>query len=115
MTDLFDRGEAYVELPRVESFDRLRTELEAFGIDAVRHGPAAISPRLVREALGLSQMQFALRFGLEEASLRNWEQGKSRPNAAARTLLWTIHRHPEAVAASIDMDEASARGTAPVG
>ncbi|MGX7706431.1 helix-turn-helix domain-containing protein [Methylobacterium sp. Gmos1] len=106
MTELFDTGEAYVEVPKVESVSRLIAELESVGIEARRHGPEAISVRAVREALRLSQSQFALRFGLEEATVKNWEQGKSKPNATAMALICTIHRHPEAVvdalAASLD-------------
>lgn len=97
MTELFDTGEAYIEVPKVESLDRLIAELSELGIEARKHGPDAISVRSVREALQLSQAQFALRFGLEEATVKNWEQGKSKPNATARALIWTIHRHPEAV------------------
>lgn len=105
MTELFDTGEAYVEVPKVENLSRLMSDLREWGIDARKHGPEAISVRFVRETLRLSQVQFALRFGLEEATVRNWEQGKSKPNATAMTLLWTIHRNPDAVAASIEMDE----------
>lgn len=97
MTELFDTGEAYVEVPQVESLDQLIAELRGLGIEARKHGPDAISVRSVREALHLSQAQFALRFGLEEATVKNWEQGKSKPNATAMALLWTIYRHPEAV------------------
>lgn len=97
MTELFDAGEAYVEVPKVESLNHLISELTALGIDARRHWPDQISVRIVRESLHLSQAQFALRFGLEEATVKNWEQGKSKPNATAMTLIWTIYRHPEAV------------------
>lgn len=97
MTELFDTGEAYVEVPKVESLDQLIAELKELGIEARKHGPDAISVRSVRESLHLSQAQFALRFGLEEATVKNWEQGKSKPNATAMALIWTIYRHPEAV------------------
>lgn len=107
MTELFDTGEAYVEVPTVESVSRLTAELEAAGIEARRHGPDPISVRSVREALHLSQAQFALRFGLEEATVKNWEQGKSKPNATALTLIWTIHRHPEAVVDALAAREAA--------
>jgi DNA-binding transcriptional regulator YiaG len=103
MTELFDTGEAYVAVPKVESLDRLISDLRALGIAARRHGPDTISVRSVREALHLSQAQFALRFGLEEATVKNWEQGKSKPNATAMTLIWTIHRHPEAVVDALAM------------
>ncbi|WP_244046926.1 type II toxin-antitoxin system MqsA family antitoxin [Methylobacterium sp. J-030] len=108
LTELFDTGEAYVAVPKVESLDRLIAELKDLGIEARRHGPGAIAVARVREALHLSQAQFALRFGLEEATVKNWEQGKSKPNATAMALIWTIHRHPEAV-----VDALSTRGSAP--
>lgn len=108
MTELFDVGEAYVEVPKVENLGRLQAELGAVGIEARRHGPDPISVRAVREALHLSQAQFALRFGLEEATVKNWEQGKSKPNATAMTLIWTIHRHPEAVVDALAAEAARA-------
>jgi len=54
--------------------------------------------RKVRLKMGFSQAQFATRFGLPPATLRNWEQGRSRPDAPTRVLLAVIAKHPEAVA-----------------
>lgn len=45
-----------------------------------------------------------MRYGLDLATLRNWEQGRSKPDVAANTLLWTIARNPEAVEESLDME-----------
>ena len=53
--------------------------------------------RAVRRKLGLSQSQFAARFGFQPATLKNWEQGRTRPDGPARVLLAVIARHPEAV------------------
>ena len=53
--------------------------------------------REVRRNMGLSQAQFATRFGLPPATLRNWEQGRARPDAPTRVLLAVIAKHPEAV------------------
>jgi len=53
--------------------------------------------REVRQKMGLSQAQFATKFGLPPATLRNWEQGRARPDAPTRVLLAVIARHPEAV------------------
>ncbi len=47
--------------------------------------------------MNLSQAQFALRSGLEEATVTDRGQGRSQPNATAMTLIRAIHRHPEAV------------------
>lgn len=56
-----------------------------------------IDVREVRQAMGLSQAQFATKFGFPPATLRNWEQGRSRPDAPTRVLLAVIAKHPEAV------------------
>lgn len=51
----------------------------------------------VRRQMGLSQTQFALKFGFSPATLRNWEQGRVRPDAPTRVLLAVIAKHPESV------------------
>ena len=51
----------------------------------------------VRRRMGLSQTQFALKFGLPPATLRNWEQGRARPDTPTRVLLAVIAKHPESV------------------
>lgn len=56
-----------------------------------------VDVRKVRLKMGLSQAQFAARFGLPPATLRNWEQGRAHPDAPTRVLLAVIAKHPEAV------------------
>jgi putative transcriptional regulator len=56
-----------------------------------------VDVREVRAKMGLSQAQFATRFGFPPATLRNWEQGRSHPDAPTRVLLAVIAKHPEAV------------------
>jgi putative transcriptional regulator len=56
-----------------------------------------VDVREVRAKMGLSQAQFAAKFGFPPATLRNWEQGRSRPDAPTRVLLAVIAKHPEAV------------------
>jgi putative transcriptional regulator len=53
--------------------------------------------RAVRERFGLSQAKFAALMGISVATLRNWEQGRRRPEGSARILLKVVARHPEAV------------------
>lgn len=53
--------------------------------------------RAVRRKLGLSQSEFANKFGFQSATLKNWEQGRTQPDGPARVLLAVIARHPEAV------------------
>jgi putative transcriptional regulator len=56
-----------------------------------------IDVRKLRKKLKLSQNAFAARFGFSPAVVRNWEQGRNRPDGAARILLAVIDRHPAAV------------------
>ena len=56
-----------------------------------------VDVRKVRLKMGLSQAQFATKFGIPPATLRNWEQGRSHPDAPTRVLLAVIAKHPEAV------------------
>jgi putative transcriptional regulator len=60
------------------------------------HAPD-VNVREIRAKMGLSQAQFATKFGFPPATLRNWEQGRSRPDARTRVLLAVIAKHPEAV------------------
>ena len=56
-----------------------------------------VDVRGVRLKMGLSQAQFATKFGFSPATLRNWEQRRSHPDAPTRVLLAVIAKHPEAV------------------
>ena len=56
-----------------------------------------VDVRKVRRKMKLSQAQFATKFGFPPATLRNWEQGRSHPDAPTRVLLAVIAKHPEAV------------------
>lgn len=53
--------------------------------------------RLIRTNYRLSQRQFAALLGISVATLRNWEQGRRKPEGAARVLLQVAARNPEAV------------------
>ena len=59
--------------------------------------PLDVDVRAVRTETGLSRMEFARRFALDPRALQDWEQGRRRPDRAARAYLTVIARHPEAV------------------
>jgi putative transcriptional regulator len=59
--------------------------------------PAADDVRALRRRLGLSQKQFAARFGFSVETVRNYEQGHRRPAGPARVLLKVIASEPDAV------------------
>ena len=56
-----------------------------------------VDVREVRTKMGLSQAAFATKFGFPPATLRNWEQRRSRPDEPTRVLQAVIAKHPEAV------------------
>ena len=53
--------------------------------------------RIIRRALGFSQEEFATRFHIPLGTLRDWEQNRKEPDAAARAYLTVIARNPKAV------------------
>lgn len=53
--------------------------------------------RAIRAHYGLTQELFAQLLGISLGTLRNWEQGRRRPDGAARMLLKVAAKHPEAV------------------
>jgi putative transcriptional regulator len=57
--------------------------------------------KVVRRALGLSQEEFASRFRIPLGTLRDWEQGRKDPDAAAKAYLVVIARNPTAVTAAL--------------
>lgn len=54
-------------------------------------------PQIIRIRLKLSQEEFAERFRIPLGTLRDWEQGRKEPDAAARAYLTVIRRNPQAV------------------
>ena len=61
------------------------------------HVPETVDVRGIRRKLSLTQTEFARRYGFSAAAVREWEQQRRRPEAAARVLLTIIDREPEAV------------------
>lgn len=57
--------------------------------------PEKVDVKSIRHQMGLSQSEFARRFGLSLYTLRNWEQGKRHPDPAARAYLKIIEKAPE--------------------
>ena len=56
----------------------------------------------LRRALGLSQEEFATRYHIPASTLRDWEQGRFEPDAAARAYLTVIAREPEIVRRALE-------------
>jgi|SRR5208283_4035246 len=50
---------------------------------------------VARAKSGMSQNKFAKLLGISPSTLRDWEQGRSAPSGAAKTLLRIAANHPE--------------------
>ena len=61
--------------------------------------------RHVRFKLGLSQEDFARRFGIPIGTLRDWEQHRTEPDTAAMSYLKVIKANPKAVTKALDAAE----------
>ena len=59
--------------------------------------PPVPDVKAIRKRRGLSQAQFAARFGFSVRTLQQWEQGRAIPDRPARILLKVIESAPEAV------------------
>jgi putative transcriptional regulator len=51
----------------------------------------------LRRFIGLTQADFALALGVSVHTLRNWEQGRRRPEGPAIALLRIAARHPRII------------------
>ena len=70
------------------------------GAQLERMQPVSEVKRL-RWSMRLSQAEFASQFGIPLGTLRDWEQRKSEPDAAARVLLRVIRISPQTVAEAV--------------
>ena len=56
-----------------------------------------IQLKALRSRLHVSQSEFAQLIGVSPATLRNWEQGRTYPEGAARVLLAIAAKRPDAI------------------
>jgi putative transcriptional regulator len=62
---------------------------------------------VIRERTGLSQSDFARRYGFSKRTLQEWEQMRREPTGAARVLLTIIERIPKQVERALKDEEAA--------
>lgn len=65
------------------------------------HRTPGLEARAIRTRLGLTQEQFAARFGINIWTLREWEQHRREPDGPAQTLLRVIAHDPDMVASAL--------------
>lgn len=59
--------------------------------------PRDLDVAAIRRRTGVSQARFAAGIGVAVATLRNWEQGRRRPEGPARVLLALLDKNPQVV------------------
>lgn len=98
-----ERGAGRIDRARVRAATDAQIEQwkkeEGFGdyeVDNARAVPA-VNVREIRERIGLTQEQFAVRYRLSLRTIQEWEQGRKQPSEAARVLLFAISRDPRAL------------------
>jgi putative transcriptional regulator len=100
MREKSDGAKIIKALDEVDSY--LRNEHPDGYVVVVRRGKLDV--RAIRERLGMSQPEFAARFGISVKTLRNWEQGHRQPEGPARAYLTVIKNDPDAVMKALDQD-----------
>lgn len=67
----------------------------------VSRTPEDVDVKSIRERMGMTQAGFAASFGLSLYTVRGWEQGKRKPDPAARAYLRVIEKAPDTVRAAL--------------
>ena len=63
--------------------------------EAARDMAPDIDVRAIREAIGMTQAEFAAAYEFSVRTVQEWERGAKRPSGPARTLLRAIKGDPE--------------------
>jgi putative transcriptional regulator len=88
--------EEEIEAQAIEDADPW-TDEELAEAEPVYPPPSPDRVRALRARLGLTQAQFARRFGFTLDTVQQYEQGRRRPSGPASTLLRVIEADPGAV------------------
>lgn len=59
--------------------------------------PSDVDVQALRQRIGLTQEQFAAKFGISLGTLRHWERGDRKPHGPALVLLRVIDKNDRAV------------------
>jgi DNA-binding transcriptional regulator YiaG len=113
--EMVKKGLAVLELPMVEDRRAVQAELIEAGVSARPRAEGLVNVKHLRKRLGLTQEQFALRYGIDIDTLQNWERMRRIPDQPAQRLLRVIEMLPnEASAAQEDAEmNELVRGRAP--
>jgi putative transcriptional regulator len=82
------------------------TDEELVDAEPVSPPPSPEQVRALRSKIGLTQAQFARRFGFTLDTVQQYEQGRRRPSGPASILLRVIEADPDAVVRALGLRKA---------
>lgn len=95
-------------------FDELLSSIEEAGTMIKGEQGAGRSIRIqepnvpeIRRQLGLTQERFASLLGISTATLKNWEQGRRKPDGPARVLLCVAAKYPRELLDTVQAGKSS--------
>lgn len=90
---------------RSSSIDKMagRADKVAPDFAALERGEnnSPVDVKAIREGSGLTQTEFARTYGFTLGALRDWEQGRKRPERTAQVLLRMVAEMPDLVARAV--------------
>ena len=98
--EVLERISAGARVPielRGSSPSAIASALNRLGVTALAIKSPKVDIKRIRENQNLSQPEFAILYGLELDTLRNWEQGRNVPDRSTMVLLKVIERSHDAV------------------
>ncbi len=99
ITRLAEAGLAVTAIAEGANIPALARDLAALGVTVARERARdGTEINTIRARHGLSQREFAALLGIDLDTLRNWEQGRNRPDAAALSLVRAFDAAPDIVA-----------------
>ena len=82
----------------IRSLDEARAYAQGKPVPGMKvHLKRRVDVSAIRARTGLSQAAFAARIGVSVGTLRNWEQGRRKPDGPAKVLLSLLERDPDIV------------------
>ena len=91
------------EIPELTE-DRMKTAIPARLRNRLMHGRFESGEDIatLRKFVGLTQNEFAAALEISVHTLRNWEQGRRRPEGPALALLRIAARHPRIIRENLE-------------
>jgi putative transcriptional regulator len=87
---------------QIEAAARQDPDAQPWTVGQLSNAKRVPRAKTIRRALGWTQEEFAARYHIPIGTLRDWEQGLSEPDQAARAYLTVIAREPEIVRKALE-------------